>query len=196
MKKLICIFAAVMLVFAVSCSNDNPSPDASAPVINAPEYNTDFSSMSPEEQMSEFNKLNQMVNDAGGHEAFDMLWELESEASEAADSYKQSGTYSKTNRDGTIKVVFSFDFAEMIVSEIIYYVGYEYGDYTIWGIDESISREYTTNENKEFTLRDNTKETENITKIKTVSLIYVEAPENDVTECYLNGAKLDLTSQQ
>ena len=190
MKKLICILAAVMLVFAVSCSNDNPSPDASAPVINAPDVNTDYLEMSPEQKSEEFDMLYQVVNDAYRQEAAGMLEKVKSEASAAVDSNKQSGTYSKTNSDGTIKVVFSFDFAEMIASEIIYYVGYEYKGYTIWGIDESFSEESTTNENKEFTLKDNNQETENITKIKKVSLIYVES-ENIVTEYYLNNQRFE-----
>ena len=172
MKKLICILTAVMLIFAVSCSNDNPSP-----AVNAPEANTDYSGSSNAEKVEIINKLMSIVNDAYILEYPALETAIKEEFDKLITSESSQGTFTVSNDNGTIKIVVSYDAVLEESSSKTYIDGYEYENYTIWGIQEGSTTEYT--------FRDNTKETENITKIKIINGKY-----------YLNGEEVEYSFQQ
>lgn len=181
MKKLICLLAAIMLIFAVSCSNDNPSPDATAPVINAPEVNTNYSELSPEEKMEKFYIFREIVNNAYYQGASDLVDEAEAEVEKTIKSGTEKGTVVKSNSDDTVKVIIVFDTVAKTGSSTTYYLGYVYENYTIWGIDANNYGEYTIKDNKSGY----------ITKIKDV----YKTSADDNSECYLNDEKVDSNYQ-
>ena len=171
MKKIICILTAVMLVFAVSCSNDTPSVDSHRPVINAPEFNTDYSQLTDYEKMDIIYSLLNIASQAQ-MEAADPLTDAaiaEAESDMMAGSTK--GSVSKSNSDGTVKVVIYYDIPADVGDIGIYYIGYDIGNYTIWGSWE---------DDEEYTFRDNTLEIENTTKVR------VEYPDGERPVYYLN----------
>ena len=81
------------------------------------------------------------------------------------------GSVSKSNSDGTVKVVVYYDIPADVGDIGIYYIGYDIGNYTIWGSWE---------DNEEYTFRDNTLEIGNITKVR------VEYPDGEMPVYYLN----------
>lgn len=177
MKKLICILAAVMLIFAVSCSNDNPSPDATAPVINAPNFNTNYSDKTYEEKMTIFFDFLQVTNTAYDKEYSALKEVVEAEKNKAIAAGQEKGTVTKSNADGTITVIATFDLVLDDGSTTGYINNYEYEKYTIWGVYGNYI---------ECTIQDNDKEPPAVTKFK-----YVFPTSQSEPEYYLNDEKLE-----
>lgn len=160
MKKFICILAAVILVFAVSCSNDNPSPDV--PVVNAPATNTDYSSLTMEQKVRIVDELQKLVLDAYAQEYPALEAAINEELEKLYTSGIQKETFIKENADGTIKILVSYDAtSESMPASSVYIDGFAFKNYTIWGVSGDSGSEYT--------FREDTKETENISKLKIVS---------------------------
>lgn len=178
MKKAICLLAAIMLVFVVSCGNDNPSPDVpEVPVVNAPQTNTDYSGLSNAEKVEIINGLVQIVNDAYSLEYPALEAKINEEFDKLSTSGSQQGTFTVSNAGGTIKIVISYDAVSKESSSTTYIEGYQSKDYTIWGIQENSLVEYT--------FRDDTKETDNITNLKIVN----------GQKYYLNGEEVEYSFQ-
>ena len=100
MKKLICILAAIMLVFAVSCNSDNPSPDS-----NIPKPNTDYSHLSSEEQRKIINDFIMIVDIAYDKEYPALKAEILTEISNMVKDDQLKGKVTKSNTDNTVTVV-------------------------------------------------------------------------------------------
>ena len=178
MKKAICLLSAIMLVFAVSCGNDNPSPDVpEVPVVNAPQTNTDYSGLSNAEKVEIIDGLVQIVNDAYSLEYPALEAKINEEFDKLSTSGSQQGTFTVSNDSGTIKIVISYDAVAEESSSTTYIEGYKSKDYTIWGIQENSLVEYT--------FRDDTKETDNITNLKIVN----------GQKYYLNGEEVEYSFQ-
>lgn len=178
MKKAICLLAAITLVFAVSCGNDNPSPDvADVPVVNAPQTNTDYSGLSNAEKVEIIDGFVQIVNDAYSLEYPALEAKINEEFDKLSTSGSQQGTFTVSNDSGTIKIVISYDAVAEESSSTTYIEGYKSKDYTIWGIQENSLVEYT--------FRDDTKETDNITNLKIVN----------GQKYYLNGEEVEYSFQ-
>ena len=175
MKKLICILTAVMLVFAVSCSNDTPSVDSSTPVINAPEFNTDYSELNDSDKLNTIvYPLLDIVNNADTIGADPITEAVIEEAEANIMAGSQKGSVSKSNSNGTITVVATYDMSVQETSLGIYYIGYDYEDYTIWGFWEY---------DREYTLRNNI--TGDITKVRE------EYPDEGMPIYYLNDVHVE-----
>lgn len=175
MKKLICILAAVMMVFAVSCSNDNPSPDATAPVINAPAVNTDtdYENLSTSEKITTIvQPLLSLVGDAQIEGADSLIDEVIAEGEAEIMAGNKNGSVSKSNSAGTITVIATYENSTP-QNLNIYYLGYVYKGYTIWGSWEDA---------EDYTVRDN--ETGKVTRVR------AEFPDEGGTVYYLNDVFL------
>ena len=92
-------------------------------------------------------------------------------------SGSQQGTLTVSNSGGTIMIVISYDAVAEESSSTTYIEGYKSKDYTIWGIQENSLVEYT--------FRDDTKETDNITNLKIVN----------GQKYYLNGEEVEYSFQ-
>ena len=180
MKKLICILAAVMLVFAVSCSNDNPSPDASTPAVNTDNI---YAGMTNDQKMAIVTKFLNVLSAAYEKEYSALSPVIDEEITKAVASGSQKGTFTESNDAGTVWVKVDYvvqkDFIS--VNQTIYIEEYEFDGYTIWGADEEYS-EYTFKEN----------ETDYVSKIKLVEV----TDQNGVYKCYLNDEMVGEYSEQ
>lgn len=178
MKKLICILVAVMLIFAVSCNSDNPSPDS-----NIPKPNTDYSDLSPEEQMKIINDFMDIVDIAYDKEYHALEAEILTEISNMVKEDQLKGKVTKSNADNTVTVVFIYE-AElqqngnftMTPDVTIYINDYVSAPYTIWGVITSDYAEYTFRDDKD--------------KISNIRIVYPNSQTGEKPGNYLNGQRV------
>ena len=168
MKKLICLLVAVMLIFAVSCNNDNPN------------------NLSDTKKSKIIDGFLEVMGKVYEQEISALETEINAEIFEAAVSEdKSNGTVTKSKDDGTIMLVADYYFeegsSEPNASFTLRLNGYVHENYTIWGIDGDYS---------EYIFIENT--TRDITMLKIVET----DSENEVYEYYLNGERVEYVSQQ
>ena len=181
MKKLICLFAVIMLIFAVSCNSDNPSPDS-----NIPKPNTDCSHLSSEDQMKIINDFMYIVDIAYNKEYPALEAEILAEISNMVEDDQLKGKVTKSNTDNTVTVVFIYEVEliqnggfTMSYDVTIYINDYVSEPYTIWGV---INSDY-----REFTFRDNDKD-----KISNFRIVYPDSQTGEEPGYSLNGNRVEL----
>ena len=167
MKKLIYLLTAVMLIFAVSCNNDNPNI------------------LSDAEKSKIIDGFLEVMGEVYEQEISALETEIDTEKYEAVSEGKSNGTVTKSNDDGTIMLVADY-YSEEGISEpnaslTLRLNGYVHEKYTVWGIDGEYS---------EYIFIDNL--TRDVTMLKIVEL----DSENEVYEYYLNGERVEYISQQ
>lgn len=152
MKKFLCLLAVIMLIFAVSCNSDNPSPDS-----NIPKPNTDYSDLPPEEQMKIINDFMDIVDIAYDKEYPALEAEILTEISNMVKEDQLKGKVTKSNADNTVTVVSIYE-AELtqnggftMSSDVTIYINdYVSEPYTIWGVINSDYEEYTFRDKDEI----------------------------------------------
>ena len=175
MKKLLCIFTAVMLIFASSCNSDNPRPDS-----NIPKVNTDYSSWSEEKKSELVDDFQRIMFAIYSNEASDLEDAAMAEVDKAREEGKTEGIVIKSNEDKSLSVVVDYYWEgnNKNVSIVLNYNEYEYGEYTIWGFSD---------EYDEYIFKNNDSK---VTKFTVVEL------EEEVYEYYLNDQKVEYVPQQ
>lgn len=168
MKNLFSLLVAVMLLFAVSCNNDNPN------------------NLSDAEKLKIIDGFLEVMSEVYEQEISALETEINAEIYEAtASEDKSNGTVTKSNDDGTIMLVADYYFeegsSEPNASLTLRLNGYVHEKYTVWGIDGEYS---------EYIFIDNL--TRDVTMLKIVEL----DSENEVYEYYLNGERVEYISQQ
>lgn len=178
MKKLIYLLTAVMLIFAVSCNNDNSNPG-----LNIPEVNTDYSDWTEERKSELVDDFQKVMVAIYVKEASYLASAAMAEIDEASADGKTEGTITKSNDDKSLTVVADYYWIgnEKFVSIVLNFNEYEYEDYTIWGFSDDYD---------EYTFKNNT--TGDVSKLKVIEM----DSENGDSEYYLNGEKVEYISQQ
>lgn len=167
MKNLINLLVAVMLIFAVSCNNDNPN------------------NLSDAEKSKIIDGFLEVMGEVYEQEISSLEKEIDAEIYKAFSEGKSNGSVTKSNDDGTIMLVADY-YSEEGISEpnaslTLRLNGYVHEKYTVWGIDGEYS---------EYIFIDNL--TRDVTMLKIVEL----DSENEVYEYYLNGERVEYISQQ
>lgn len=131
--RLISLLVAVMLIFAVSCNNDNSNPG-----LNIPEVNTDYSHWTAEEQSELVDDFQKVMVAIYAKEASYLASAAMAEIDEASANGKTEGTITKSNDDKSLTVVADYYWIgnEKFVSIVLNFKEYEYEDYTIWGFSD------------------------------------------------------------